>query len=219
MTRKLLIRGGTVLSMDGAIGDLPRADILIEDDTIAAVRPDISADADVIDAEGFIAIPGFVDTHRHTWEAAIRGCAPDATLDDYFVEILDTFAPHYRPEDVYAANLAGALECLNAGITTLVDWSHINNTPDHPDAAMSLNNLAEVLRGRGNLRRRVRSWNGRWPSMKRRLAPSTPIQPGASTISRKCCEVRGNLRRRPRSRNGRWPSVKRRLAPSTPTRP
>jgi cytosine/adenosine deaminase-related metal-dependent hydrolase len=81
-------------------------------------------------------MPGFVDTHRHTWEAAIRGCAPNATLDDYFVDVLDTFAPVYRPEDVYAANLAGALECLNAGITTLVDWSHINNTPDHPDAAI-----------------------------------------------------------------------------------
>jgi cytosine/adenosine deaminase-related metal-dependent hydrolase len=81
-------------------------------------------------------IPGFVDTHRHTWEAAIRGCAPNATLDDYFVEVLDTFAPVYQPEDVYASNLAGALECLNAGITTLVDWSHINNSPDHPDAAI-----------------------------------------------------------------------------------
>jgi 5-methylthioadenosine/S-adenosylhomocysteine deaminase len=136
MSEKILIRGGTVLSMDGAIGDLPRADILIEDDTIAAVQPDISADAQVMEAEGFIAIPGFVDTHRHTWEASIRNCAPDATLDDYFVEILDTFAPHYRAEDVYAANLAGSLECLNAGITTLVDWSHINNTPEHPDAAI-----------------------------------------------------------------------------------
>ena len=81
-------------------------------------------------------IPGFVDTHRHTWEAAIRNCAPNATLDDYFVEVLDSFAPLYRPEDVYASNLAGALECINAGITTLVDWSHINNTPDHPDAGI-----------------------------------------------------------------------------------
>jgi len=136
MSDKLLIRGGTVLTMDPAIGDLPRADVLIDGDTITAVRPDISADAETIDADGFIVIPGFVDTHRHTWEAAIRGSAPDATLDDYFVEILDTFAPLYRPEDVYAANLAGALECLNAGITTLVDWSHINNTPEHPDAAI-----------------------------------------------------------------------------------
>ena len=136
MTEKTLIRGGTVLSMDQQIGDL-RADVLIEDGKIAAVEPNISADAEVIDAAGNIVIPGFVDTHRHTWEAAIRGCAPNSTLDDYFVEVLDTFAPAYRPQDVYASNVAGSLECLNAGITTLVDWSHINNTPEHPDAAIT----------------------------------------------------------------------------------
>ncbi|HLT11231.1 MAG TPA: amidohydrolase family protein [Micromonosporaceae bacterium] len=137
MSNRILIRGGHVISQDPAVGNLPKGDVLIEDDRIVAVQPEINAEAEVIDATGNIVIPGFVDTHRHTWEAAIRGSAPNATLDDYFVEILDTFAPCYRPEDVYASNLAGALECLNAGITTLVDWSHINNTPEHPDAAIS----------------------------------------------------------------------------------
>jgi len=136
MTTKTLIRGGTVVSMDPQIGDLG-ADVLIEDDKIVTVEPNISADAEVIDATDSIVIPGFVDTHRHTWETAIRGCAPNSTLDDYFVEVLDTFAPAYRAEDVYASNLAGSLECLNAGITTLVDWSHINNSPDHSDAAVT----------------------------------------------------------------------------------
>ncbi|MPZ16162.1 MAG: amidohydrolase family protein, partial [Chloroflexi bacterium] len=136
MAERLLLRGGTVLTMDPELGDLPRGDVLIDGDTIAEVGPDIQADAEVLEATGNIVIPGFVDTHRHTWETAIRGCAPNATLDDYFVEVLDTFAPIYRPEDVYASNLAGTLECINAGITTLVDWSHINNTPEHPDAAI-----------------------------------------------------------------------------------
>ncbi|MBQ0852025.1 amidohydrolase family protein [Streptomyces sp. BH-SS-21] len=136
MTNRMLLRSGHVLSMDPAIGDLPGGDVLIEDGRIAAVAHEIDADADVLDMTGRIVLPGFVDTHRHTWEAPIRGCAPDATLDDYFVEVLDTYAPVYRPEDVYAGNLAGSLECLNAGITTLVDWSHINNTPEHPDAAV-----------------------------------------------------------------------------------
>ncbi|MFI7014725.1 amidohydrolase family protein [Streptomyces sp. NPDC050164] len=136
MTTRTLLRSGHVISMDPAVGDLPQGDVLVEDGRIVDVRPEISADAEVLDMTGRIVIPGFVDTHRHTWEAPIRGVAPDATLDDYFVDILDTFAPLYTPEDVYAANLAGALECLNAGITTLVDWSHINNTPDHPDAAI-----------------------------------------------------------------------------------
>lgn len=136
MPHRILLRAGHVLSMDPDIGDLPQGDVLIEDGTITAVRPEISADAEVLDMTGRIVIPGFVDTHRHTWEAPIRGVAPDATLDDYFVDVLDTFAPLYTPEDVYAGNLAGSLECLNAGITTLVDWSHINNTPAHPDAAI-----------------------------------------------------------------------------------
>jgi 5-methylthioadenosine/S-adenosylhomocysteine deaminase len=136
MADRILLRGGHVITMDPQLGDFASGDVLIEGDKIAAVARNIEADADVIDVAGDVVIPGFVDTHRHTWETAIRGCAPDATLDDYFVEVLDSFAPLYRPEDVYASDLAGALECINAGITTLVDWSHINNTTEHPDAAI-----------------------------------------------------------------------------------
>jgi cytosine/adenosine deaminase-related metal-dependent hydrolase len=136
MSERTLIRGGTILTMDPDLGDLPRGDVLIEDGAIAAVQPIISADAEVIDADGFIVIPGFVDTHRHTWQTALRGCAPNATFDDRFIDVLERYAPVYEPDDVYASNLAGALECLNAGITTLVDWSHINNTPEHADAAI-----------------------------------------------------------------------------------
>jgi 5-methylthioadenosine/S-adenosylhomocysteine deaminase len=136
MADRILLKGGYVITVDSELGDIPGGDVLIEGDSIARVGTDLSADAEVIDATGNIVIPGFIDSHRHTWETAIRNCAPNATLDDYFVEVLDSFAPLYRAEDVYASNLAGALECINAGITTLLDWSHINNTPDHPDAAV-----------------------------------------------------------------------------------
>ena len=136
MADRILLKGGHVITVDPDLGDIAGGDVLIDGDTIAEVGTDLSADAEVIDATGNIVIPGFIDSHRHTWETAIRNCAPNATLDDYFVEVLDSYAPLYRPEDVYASNLAGALECINAGITTLLDWSHINNTPDHPDAAV-----------------------------------------------------------------------------------
>jgi cytosine/adenosine deaminase-related metal-dependent hydrolase len=137
MTERLLIKGGIVLSQDPAIGEQPNADVLVEDDRIAAVGPNLSADgARTVDATGDIVIPGFVDTHRHTWETSIRTCAPDYALITYFGSILDKFAPHYRPDDVYAGNQWGALECINAGITTLVDWSHIINTPEHADAGI-----------------------------------------------------------------------------------
>ncbi|HEY4633473.1 MAG TPA: amidohydrolase family protein [Candidatus Limnocylindrales bacterium] len=137
MSERTLIKGGIVLTQDAQLGELPAADVLIEDDKIAAVGPNLPSDgARVIDAAGDIVIPGFIDSHRHTWETSIRTCAPDYPLIAYFGNILDKFAPHYRPDDVYAANLWGSLECINAGITTLVDWSHIMNTPDHADAAI-----------------------------------------------------------------------------------
>jgi 5-methylthioadenosine/S-adenosylhomocysteine deaminase len=137
MTDRVLIKGGYVLSQDPAIGEQAGADILVEDDKIVAVGRNLSADgARTIDATGDIVIPGFIDTHRHTWETSIRTCAPDFALITYFGGILDRFAPLYRPDDVYAGNLWGSLECINAGITTLVDWSHIINTPEHADAGI-----------------------------------------------------------------------------------
>ena len=142
MTERILIRGGIVLTQDDSLGELPEADVLVEGDRIVEVGRDLSADgARVIEAKGDIVIPGFIDTHRHTWETCLRTCAPDFPLITYFSAILDKFAPHYRPQDVHSATLWGALECLNAGITTLVDWAHIMNTPEHADA--SINALQE----------------------------------------------------------------------------
>jgi 5-methylthioadenosine/S-adenosylhomocysteine deaminase len=137
MSQRTLIRNGIVLTQDPQLGEMPGANILIEDDRIVSVGHGLEAEgAQVIDATGDIVIPGFIDTHRHTWETSIRTCAPDYALLTYFGAILDQFAPKYRPDDVYAANRWGALECINAGITTLVDWSHIMNTPEHADAAV-----------------------------------------------------------------------------------
>ncbi|HEY8636939.1 MAG TPA: hypothetical protein VIL81_06700, partial [Candidatus Limnocylindrales bacterium] len=101
MTDRWLIKGGYVLTQDPALGEMAGADVLIEGDRIAAVGPNLSADgAQTIDATGDLVIPGFIDTHRHTWETSIRTCAPDYTLGAYFAGILDKFAPVYRPEDV-----------------------------------------------------------------------------------------------------------------------
>jgi 5-methylthioadenosine/S-adenosylhomocysteine deaminase len=137
MPERILITNGIVLTQDASLGELAGADVLVEGDRIADVGTGLSADgARVIDADGDIVIPGFIDTHRHTWETCIRTCAPDFALITYFSAILDKFAPHYRPEDVHSATLWGALECINAGITTLVDWAHIMNTPDHADASV-----------------------------------------------------------------------------------
>src|SRR5262245_36321347 len=123
--------------MDPALVDVVAGDVLIGDDRIAAVGRSLDVgDAEVIDAADCIVIPGFVDSHRHTWETVIRGIAPDVSLGGYFDIVLDQLAPAYRPEDVYAGNYLGSLEAIDAGVTTLLDWSHISNTPEHADEAI-----------------------------------------------------------------------------------
>jgi 5-methylthioadenosine/S-adenosylhomocysteine deaminase len=137
MATRSLIRGGFVVSLDDRIGLLPCADVLIENGIITAIGHDLDGvDAEVIDATGMIVLPGFVDSHRHTWQSNLRGVLPSCTLEDYLGSVLGLYGPAYRPEDVYAGNLWGALEALNAGITTLLDWSHCNNTPEHADAGI-----------------------------------------------------------------------------------
>ena len=134
---RLLIRGGCVLTLDTQLGDFDTADVLIEGSTIAAVRPNITADAEVIDAAGSIVMPGFVDTHRHMWQGALRNILPNGTLADYGRDITGTARSVFRPEDAHIGNLITALGAINAGVTTVLDWSHIGNSPEHTDAAIA----------------------------------------------------------------------------------
>jgi 5-methylthioadenosine/S-adenosylhomocysteine deaminase len=136
MTARTVIRGARLVTMDPQLGDLT-GDVLVEGSTIAAVAPAIEAgDAEQVDGSEWIVLPGFVDTHRHTWQTPVRGVLPSCTLDHYFAVMLGQVGGFYRPDDVYVGNWAGSLEALNAGVTTLLDWSHISNTPDHSDAAI-----------------------------------------------------------------------------------
>jgi len=132
-----LIRNATVLTLDPSRGILPQADILIVGDRIKEIAPNLSAsDAEIIDASNMIAMPGFVDSHRHMWQGAIRQQFPNQSVYDYFDHVLGGLGPRYRPEDVYIGNLVSALGAIDAGVTTVLDWSSISNSPQHSDAAI-----------------------------------------------------------------------------------
>jgi 5-methylthioadenosine/S-adenosylhomocysteine deaminase len=134
---RTLIKAGTIVAMDDDIGDLRQGDVLIENDRIAAVAPSLEASgAEIIDAGGMIVMPGFVNAHIHTWQTGLRGVAGDWTIPEYLHNMHAAIAPRFAPEDIRIANLAGALNQLNSGVTTMVDWCHNNPTPAHSDAAI-----------------------------------------------------------------------------------
>ena len=133
---RVLLRGGAVITMDTAVGDFETADVLIDGSRIAEVGPDLEASAEVVDASNMIVMPGFVDTHRHMWQGQLRNILPNGLLSDYGRDITGAARAVFRPEDAYIGDLVIALGAINAGVTTVLDWSHIGNTPDHTDAAI-----------------------------------------------------------------------------------
>jgi 5-methylthioadenosine/S-adenosylhomocysteine deaminase len=136
--RPVAFRGGTVLPMDDRRTVLENADVLLVGERIEAVGPalDVPEGTVEIDATGGIVLPGMIDTHRHMWQTAMRGYGADWTLTQYFVWNYLEWGKVFRPEDVHAGNLLSAVESLDAGVTTTVDWSHGLQTTDHADAAV-----------------------------------------------------------------------------------
>ncbi|EMD22732.1 amidohydrolase [Amycolatopsis azurea DSM 43854] len=135
--RPTVFRAGTVLTMDSGRTVLDGHDVLVVDGRIAAIGVDLVVPdgTDEIDARGGVVMPGMIDTHRHMWQTTTRGYGADWTLTQYFVWYYLNWGKKFRPEDIHAGNLLGALEALDAGVTTCVDWSHGLQTIDHADAA------------------------------------------------------------------------------------
>lgn len=149
--RTVLLKGGTIVSMDSAVGNLARGDLLIERGKIAAIAPEIAADVPAIDASNMILLPGFCDPHIHAWQGNLpriignqlgdhRSLGLPASLEvgtqNYSYVMHLVFAPLYRPEDIYIGTLMSFLAAANSGITTVCDNAHNSRTPEHSDAAI-----------------------------------------------------------------------------------
>jgi 5-methylthioadenosine/S-adenosylhomocysteine deaminase len=143
---RILIKNGHVLSMDPSVGDFANADVLINGKKIEAIGPNLHVpDAEVIDANGMIVMPGFIDTHHHQFETALRSFLADGILVNdgqphsavnYYEYILQKFSMVYRPQDVHINELFASLSQLDAGVTTVMDVSQIHHTPENSDAVV-----------------------------------------------------------------------------------
>jgi cytosine/adenosine deaminase-related metal-dependent hydrolase len=124
--------------MDPGIGELV-GDVLIQDGIIAAIGPDLKIPADsaeFVDASRHIVCPGFIDSHRHLFQALLRGMASDWSLFQYFVTMFGMLAPNMTPDDMHLGTTLGALDAIDAGVTCVFDFSHNQSTPDHTDEAI-----------------------------------------------------------------------------------
>jgi 5-methylthioadenosine/S-adenosylhomocysteine deaminase len=135
---RILFKGGTVVTLDPKVPNLPIGDVLVDGDRIAAVGANLQADdAQVIDAADSIVMPGLIDAHHHMWLGVMRRMMPD--VDDLFAYIdvvAETLGAHYRPLDMYLSTKLTAIASLDAGITTVIDACHSSRSPGHTDAAL-----------------------------------------------------------------------------------
>ena len=138
--RRILLKAGVVLSLDRQVGDFARADVLIEDGKIREVRPEIAVSADtaaVVDAANRIVIPGFVDTHSHSYQGLLRNILTNGVLNpDYNRDIQNNLTLIYQAADAYAGVLITALGLMDMGTTTIVDISQVSHSPEHSNACI-----------------------------------------------------------------------------------
>lgn len=142
---RTLLKGATVVPVDPAMPESLLADILIENQVITAVQPEIPShapDLDVIDLQGRILIPGLVDTHRHLWQSLFRYAGADWTIENYVSAMWGTLGPAFEPEDMSTALTLGLAEAVSAGCTQIFDWNHNHLTPEHSDAAVEAHRAA-----------------------------------------------------------------------------
>ena len=147
-----------------------------------------------IDATGGIVMPGMIDTHRHMWQTAMRGYGADWTLTQYFVWYYLEHGRRFRPEDIYAGNLLGAIEAIDAGVTTTVDWSHglQTSTMRRRRSRRSKRFPARFVLAYGNIQAGPWEWTAQpevrrfleelrtrpttdWASSWRSMSPATPL--------------------------------------------
>ncbi|MGC9501665.1 amidohydrolase family protein [Streptomyces sp. WG7] len=169
--RRILFTGATIVTMDPGSGVLDGADLLVEGDTITAIGPGLSREgAVVVDATGTLLTPGFVDTHRHAWEAQLRRIMPDVDdLGAYVMSTLAGYATVYRPHDMYVGTRLAALTAIDSGITTMLDFSHNSRTREHSDAAVEALIDTGIRGVHASMGPHFGDWDKQWPGDLTRL--------------------------------------------------
>jgi 5-methylthioadenosine/S-adenosylhomocysteine deaminase len=135
---RLLIKSVRIIdpaAPDNGLGD--PVDILVKGERISAIGENLqSEDTPIVHGDGMIASAGLVDTHRHLWQTALRGCAANWSVLEYLENVRSGYSQAITPDDVYLSTLLGALEALDSGTTSMCDHCHIVASPAHAEAGL-----------------------------------------------------------------------------------
>ena len=188
-TPRVLFRGATIVTMDPNVPDLAQGDLLVEGQLISQIAPDLSGEAGregtvVIEAAGTIVAPGLVDAHRHCWGNSLRRLIPDVDLDGYMATTHSVMASSYRPEDMYAGDLATMLGALDSGVTCVLDFSHNSRSSAHSDAVFAAYRDSGIRAVHASAVPEAGEWDEQWPDDLSRLYEEHCSSPGSLSTLR-----------------------------------
>jgi 5-methylthioadenosine/S-adenosylhomocysteine deaminase len=143
---KVLIRGGRVLDLEGDLDKPPRADLLIENGCIVSVGAQTSlrdTDVCIVNADGMLVSPGFVNAHYHSHDVLLRGMFEQLPLEVWGLQSFPSNYTRRSNEEVRLRTLLGAAENLRSGVTTVQDMVTVVG-PDREHAQAILSAYEEI---------------------------------------------------------------------------
>jgi cytosine/adenosine deaminase-related metal-dependent hydrolase len=191
----VLLRGGSVVTLDKTIGDFDRGDVLIKGDKILDVGADLGdaaagGKAIVVDVKGMVVIPGLIDGHKHCWQNQFRGLIVDASIGEYMATVHAGFAKAYEPEDMYVGDMVTTLGLLDCGVTTVLDLSHNTRSPAHTDAVFRAYQQAGIRAVHASSAPSAGSWDQHWPMDLERIRDAYHRPDGLTTVRMGLVEMR-----------------------------
>ena len=129
----LVVRNGTVVTVDGSRRVIPRGAVAVDGGRIAAVGTEAEVDAgfrarELLDARGGIVMPGLVNAHTHAAMVLFRGVADDLKLMEWLQKyIFPAEKNNVTAEFVRAGTRLAALEMIRSGTTTFVDMYYFED--------------------------------------------------------------------------------------------
>ena len=130
MTESILIRNGTIVTMDQK-NSIVRGDVLIRDGRISEIGKGIDESAEsVIDATGCAVLPGFVQTHIHLCQTLFRGAADDLSLIDWLKQRIWPMEAAHTRDSISASAQIGIAEMIKGGTTCALTMETVRHTAD-----------------------------------------------------------------------------------------